>query len=266
MKQTGLSGQKKDKFAQNSAIETFDEFEKFTGMTAIINGLGNDKGAAFYGCTNLRSIKFPYSLTSIGSHVFCDCNLQELPDLSNITNLGAGVFKNNPLTDEIVRLPSLTGSLTSQVFNGTGIKEVADLGSITVVSSNSNSETTSAFGYCVNLKKIVLPETVTTIGSCAFVFRDSLTDINLPASITTIGSSAFNGCSNLHIILNLPHLSKLESSTFTNSGIKGIANLQSVESIGYRCFYGCTSLVGEVDLPNLTSLPSSDVFVQTAIT
>ena len=254
------------KFAQNSAIETFDEFEKFTGMTAILNGLGNDKGAAFYGCTNLRSIKFPYSLTSIGRYVFRDCNLQELPDLSNITNLEGGVFMNNPLTDEIVRLPSLTGSLKSQVFNGTGIKEVADLGSITAVSLNSNNETSSAFGYCVNLKKIVLPETVTTIGSCAFVARDSLTDINLPASITTIGSSAFNGCSNLHIILNLPHLSNLETTTFTNSGIKGIANLQSVESIGDRCFYGCTSLVGEVDLPNLTSLPSNDVFVKTAIT
>ena len=48
-----------------------------------------------------------------------------------------------------------------------------------------------AFKDCSSLKKIDIPDTVTSIGSGAFSGCKSLTEVNLPDSLTSIGESAF---------------------------------------------------------------------------
>ena len=51
-----------------------------------------------------------------------------------------------------------------------------------------------AFYECVSLESIVIPEGVTLIGEAAFAGCKNLESITIPSSVTTIGSSAFNGC------------------------------------------------------------------------
>jgi len=58
-----------------------------------------------------------------------------------------------------------------------------------------------AFGYCTNLKEIILPEGLVEIGDCAFGFCTFET-IKLPYSLRSIGNCAFGGNLNLkHIII-----------------------------------------------------------------
>lgn len=54
-------------------------------------------------------------------------------------------------------------------------------------------------GFCeaINLKKIVLPNTITHIGAGAFMACENLIEINIPASVKSIGGYAFSGCEQL---------------------------------------------------------------------
>lgn len=59
-------------FVGNTDIEYFDDFDQFTGLTVLQNGPSNIKGA-FYGCSNLKSIKMPKTLKSVGEYNFNGC-------------------------------------------------------------------------------------------------------------------------------------------------------------------------------------------------
>ena len=52
----------------------------------------------------------------------------------------------------------------------------------------------SFFGDNDHIVKVVIPDSVTTIGSGAFKDCTFLTDVNIPDSVTTIGSHAFSSC------------------------------------------------------------------------
>lgn len=57
----------------------------------------------------------------------------------------------------------------------------------------------NAFRFCSSLTSINIPNSVTSIGLGAFQDCTSLTSINIPNSVTTIGNNAFDGCTNLTI-------------------------------------------------------------------
>jgi len=49
----------------------------------------------------------------------------------------------------------------------------------------------------VNIKRITIPDGVTSIGICAFYSCSSLASVTIPSSVTSIGKLAFDSCSNL---------------------------------------------------------------------
>lgn len=53
-----------------------------------------------------------------------------------------------------------------------------------------------AFGGCISLKTIILPDTLTTIGDEAFK-ESGLVSIIIPASVRVVGNGAFAMCSQL---------------------------------------------------------------------
>lgn len=62
---TGLSTY----FRENTEITSFDELKYFTGMTSIYGNSSAPYGA-FGGCTNLKSVTLPSSITSVGNSAF----------------------------------------------------------------------------------------------------------------------------------------------------------------------------------------------------
>ena len=74
----------------------------------------------------------------------------------------------------------------------------------------------SAFFDCVSLTEVIIPDSVTSIGSSAFENCTALTDISIPDGVTEIGYSAFENC----------------------TALAEIAIPDSIENIGYHAFEG----------------------------
>ena len=116
--------------------------------------------------------------------------------------------------------------------------------------------------------KIILPDSVTSIGSRAFSWC-SLTGITIPASVTTIGSWAFNGCSSISSI-NIPaSVTSIEDNAFADcKNLKtltvdsGNTKYKSVNNIiytidGKNLISAAGGLSGTIDIPDdVTSIGS----------
>lgn len=177
-------------FNGNTTIESFDELEKFTGVTSIA-------ASGFHGCTNLSSI-----------------------NLSNIENLGKSAFLSCSSLAGEIRIPKLKGVITNATFKGTNITSITDLGEITGITNSSNASE-SPFGYITTLNKVVIPDTLETFGGYVFDGCTSLSEINFPNAVKTIGTSAFYNCTSLEIEeLNLPNLETLGQNAFYGVKIK----------------------------------------------
>ena len=105
-------------------------------------------------------------------------------------------------------------------YGNTSVTSVVILNSLTRIG-------TGAFVYCYGLTSITIPNSVTSIGNNAFAYCTSLASITIPNSVTSIESEAFYFCSAL-TTLTIPN---------------------SVTSIGPKAFNGCSGLTS-VTMPD----------------
>lgn len=107
-----------------------------------------------------------------------------------------------------------------------------------------------AFMSCVGLTSIDIPETVTIIDTGAFSTCTGLTSVNLPVSITYLGTDVFYQCSGLTSVIIPNSVPFIGSGTFAYcSSLTDIAIPSSVTYIGDWAFSECSGLVS-VHIPN----------------
>ena len=211
--------------------------------------------------TTLTSVNLPSTLTSVGNYVFNGYTNAEINcNNASITSLGSNAFYrakkiSNLNTPKITKIayyaffnigsfddnfslnaPNLT-SIGTAAFSHSGIKKVENLGTITSLPNgqwdSTAQDNVGVFAKCKNLESCILPETLETIGSYAFIGCSALSGINLPSSLKTIEDAAFSDC-----------------TAFTSIGFPS-----SITAIGSNAFKGCTSLeIDDLALPNLTSI------------
>lgn len=217
-------------FRANTLIETFDELERFTGLTSL-NSTYNGNNGPFSGCTSLKSVSVPPSVTYIGGGAFSGCTaLEDVGDLSNVETLNNSSFSDTPALMIDVEMPKLTSMPMSAVFLRSGITKFSAplLQTIPAGSLYNNG----AFTSCTNLKEIHLPA-LTAVGKAAFAECSALEVAEL-GNCTFFGDGAFQNCSILSTI--------------------GV-DWSKITSIGANALYNCTSLeFDELNLPNLTTL------------
>ena len=127
----------------------------------------------------------------------------------------AGLFASVKAYDKII-LPPLE-ELGPGAFRGCEVKEV-------VLPTGLKTIGMKSFWYCKSLTNLNLPATVDSIGEMAFKYS-SITNLETNAKIKRIGEQAFHEC---------------KITTFDFSGI---------ESLGEDCFFNC-ALTGMLDLSN----------------
>ena len=101
----------------------------------------------------------------------------------------------------------------------------------------------SKFIGCRSLTSLVIPDSVSCIGSGAFAGCRSLSSVVIPDGVTCIGDSAFWGCTSLTSLVILDGVTSIGKSAF--SGCEYLSSLvipDSVTSIGDMAFCGCSSL------------------------
>ena len=192
-------------FANNTDIISFDELQYFKGLPSI----GDH---AFSGCSSLRSVTFPTSVTSIGDYAFSGCSsLRSGTIPKGVTSVGKAAFEDcKKLTS--VNIGSGVTNIGQDAY-----KSCISLTSVTFFGNNVISIGNNAFDGCSKLKTMTIPNSVTSIGEKAFYSCQSLTSVSLGKGITSIGVGAFDGCNRLtSVTASMPTPVKISSSTFSN--------------------------------------------------
>ena len=153
---------------------------------------------------------------------------------------------------------SFEGSLSNPLgyahhlfLNGAEIKDLVIPNSVTSIGDY-------AFSGCTGLTSITIGNNVTNIGNNAFSDCTSLTSISIGNNVTSLGNSAFYGCSNLNSITIPNSVTSIGEQVFANcSGLTSITLPNSVTIIGEYAFFDCSSL-SSITIPNsVTSIGNS---------
>lgn len=151
----------------NSAIEYFDEFKYFTGITEIGYGGHNYSliGGSFKSCSSLKSIKLPISLTKIGLSTngpFDYCSNLEFIDLSKVTNIYTKVNDGNSGFRQCSKLKNVIYNDNVEMILGHRENTLLQLNALP---SNIKKLYKNTFRSCSNLKLYEIPAGFTTLGA-----------------------------------------------------------------------------------------------------
>ncbi len=223
---------------------------------------------AFYGCSSIAAITIPTGVTVISESTFEGCSALEniyfnsisMEDLDFYLDIfrDAGTNGNGiaiTIGKQVTRIPS---ALFSGMLNVTSIQFEA--GSV------CEELGYMAFAYLGNVKEIVLPDSILTIGEYAFESCTSLERAILPKHLTKIETGAFMYCSSLSEIVLTNEITEIGNCAF--EGCTSLADFtfpSQLRIIGTSAFSGCTSLT-EVNLPeSLTELGGATFYNCTAL-
>ena len=105
-----------------------------------------------------------------------------------------------------------------------------------------------------HITSIVLPDSIVTIGDCAFMSCTSLTSMVIPKGVTRIGSRAFYGCYGLGSVTVPESVMVIGEYAFSECHLASITIPESVISIGVGAFQNCSSLSSMVIPPKVKTI------------
>ena len=207
------------------------------------------KQSAFNGCTTIKTIVLPESITTIGNYAFQNSGIESINISKNILKIGSSAFSGctNLISIDLSNMDMNTtgSSLSANIFkDATKLKEV-------LLPKNIKSIPESTFMGCIELEEFTIPETVTTLGNSAFNGCSNLTSVTILGNLTSIGNSTFNECNLLEEITLPSTLTSIGASAFYNTGLKDIVIPSGMTTIGNSAFMECKALYNVCNLSTL---------------
>lgn len=226
------------------------------GVTAI--------GDNAFNSTGLTSVVIPASVTTLGTGVFAHSrnlttatfapaedmalSAQTFMGCTSLTqlNLGAGVEAIDAkalagctaLSELNIAPGNRLAAIGESAFEGAGLTEV-DL------SECQNLESVGMYAFANSAaRRVMLPESVTSLGQGAFFYSTELESVELPQGVTTLADFLMAGCSNYaHENVVGADVTEIGDYTFYNwDQMASFIIPASVEYIGTRAMAGMTGL------------------------
>lgn len=241
----------------------------FSGCISLreLTGLQNTKiesvsDMVFASCSALLRISLPLNVKSIGSGAFYGCtNLVEINIPLSVTEVGMMALSFTPWYRENTETFLIVGDgvLIKSNFNPNSADEpgTLDLSGLEIKSIGNScfanvaaAQYSSAYGYKYhsNIKKVIIPEGVISIGSGAFYGCANIESVTLPSTLETIGGSAFYGFTT--------------DGTFSDLTVS-FANCKSLKTINDEAFFGCYG-IEMLDIPSSVRYIGLNAFTETA--
>ncbi len=233
----GISLDNSDEVAFTAAIlsEGIEEigdfgFSRCPGLKSVslpqsLKKLGTD---AFYRCESLRSVELPAGLEEMTDNPFEDCLGLKAIRVSE-DNPWYRV-ENNLLIDgqEHAVISCAAGGLDARVEIPEGIERIGVL----------------AFDEVSVMTQVILPESLRSIGNCAFCDCHSLEKVDFAgSSLELIEGYAFSGCGNLRSIQLPEGLKTLGDCAFSQcEALASVAIPDSLTEMDDNPFEGCPAL------------------------
>lgn len=213
-------------------------FSNCKSMTSIlIPGTVKEIGdRAFAGCSSLKHVTIPASVTNIDWSAFASCssmvsfNVDKAnPSFKSVNGLlltKDGKILRSEVNGK-VKIPDSVEVIAGGAFSGResltqvyipaslhGLRgwdfwDCPKLKSFSVADANPHFKSVNGLLLSKDGKrlvrgvngKVIIPDTVTQIGDCAFDRRCELTAVSIPGSVTNIGLNAFRDCKSLKTVL-----------------------------------------------------------------
>ena len=164
-----------------------------------------------------------------------------------VNTYGMNVSKNYTTSSYQTDTESPYYVFTNNAGLSDGVKIVI-LNSITSIGN-------SAFMYCRSLTSTIIPDSVTSIGNYAFYHCSSLTSVIIPNSVTVIGAYAFHSCSSLKIVIIDNSVTSISYAAFYDcSSLESVDMGDYIKTISGYAFAGCRSLTSITIPDSVTSI------------
>lgn len=236
---------------------------------------------AFVNCPKLSEIELPATAVYVTANIFKNCtSLEEIKvhednpyyfTDENGVLFGPWVDYGEPQYDDeyyaLTAYPcgragsytvpdEVNGKKINQVWasafrTAKGLTSVDFEEGITILGGNAFEET--------GLTDVVIPDTVTSIGSSLFENCTELEEVTLPEGITSVPFACFQGCSSLSRV-NLPDsITNFETYAFKDcTSLTSMILPQNLSGITLASFEGCTNLQRVVIPPSVINFPNDE--------
>lgn len=204
------------------ALGAYD-FDEGKLADSSLKNIGN---YAFNGCTSLKEIEIPESVTVIGSYAFKDTGIWKAITEDGVIYAGNWVVGFSDTLSGNVTLKNGTVGISNYAFyQCTGLTGIRMPNTVKQVGR-------AAFYKCTKLTSVTLPNMLEVIEDYTFYHCDMLQLFELPPVLRSIGRSAFYKCG------SVAQQTGSEEET-TNRTDEVFTIPSAVTTIGDYAFYGC---------------------------
>ncbi len=234
-------------------------FEGCTALTEVKmpEELTSIKTSAFKGCVSLKNVNLPEGLLTIENNAFASSGIESLTVPGTVKSMAEGALQEADCLKEVVISEGVT-TLPPFLFDNCDMLETVHLPqTLTTISK-------CTFRTCKSLKQIELPESLTTLSEYAFE-ETALEELVIPDSVTSLGSYICKNNKKLKkIVVGSSITSIPENFCYNHDGLTEVVLPQTVKSIGDSAFYSCDSLV-QVNFPQGLETIGESAFRDTAL-
>ncbi len=224
-----------------------------------------------------KKLKISEGIEEINNDAFVKCSgfIGDLIIPNGVKTIKSGAFGSCSGFTGDLTIPSSVTILQGGAFTTYGIQGTLTIGVPDILDGGMFAN--------FKFKKLILKDTVKTIGSGAFSSCTNLIgDLIIPNSVTTIKSGAFSGCTGLTGDLTIPNsVTTLQSGAFSNTRFQGTLTIgapnipnymfrnfkftklilkDTVKTIDPGAFASCTGLTGDLVIPNSVTTIGAGAF------